>query len=48
MFSRLSPSIGLDLAAAYSEDRLRHSRERAQAASIRRTKITDLLRGRKR
>ncbi len=35
MPSRLSPSVGLDLAAAHSDDLLRDARERAQAATIR-------------
>ncbi len=44
MPSRLSPSIGLDLAAAHSDDLLREARERAQAAAIRRHRRSRLFR----
>ncbi len=42
MPSRLSPSVGLALAAAHSDDRLRDARERAQAATIRRPRRSRL------
>ncbi len=43
MPSRLSPSLGLDLAAAHSDDRLRDARERAQAATVRRQRRSRLF-----